>query len=525
MSPTPETDLHADALGLPDASRARVDDSADTPHSWYQWLFDHSLDGVLLTTPSGGILAANPAICELLGYSASEMRRLGRAGVVDTDDPRLAAALDERQSTGRFIGTLTFKARDGRRIPVDVSSRVFTDDEGKQLTSMFVRDATPRLQAEETLRQSEERFRLALRNSPTNVFTADVDLRYTWHYNPPRLMPNDNIIGRRDDEILPPDDAADVIALKQEVIDTGRSLRREVLVTVRNEQHLYDMTLEPIRDAAGAVTGLTAAATDITERWRHEQERAQLLQHAMEARAQAERDAEQARKARELRDRVLAIVSHDLRNPLTAIGLALEAVARETPAPRSEPLEWLIEITRPALAQMQRLIQDLVDSASIEAGQLALKRARTDVPTLLQRAARTFADRYEAAGIHLGYEVTDDLPRPELDGERILQVLGNLLSNALNVVPKGGSVFVVARPHGADILISVRDSGPGIATEDVPHLFEPYWRAPQASAGGTGLGLSIARSIVEAHGGRIWVDTTPGEGATFSFTVPAGDCC
>jgi two-component system phosphate regulon sensor histidine kinase PhoR len=217
---------------------------------------------------------------------------------------------------------------------------------------------------------------------------------------------------------------------------------------------------------------------------------------------------------------VLAIVSHDLRNPLTAILLAINGVERDMPVPHAEPLEWLIDIARPAVSQMQRLIRDLLDMANIEAGRLALKRAPADVALLLERARDAVAARFDEAGIHCDYEVANGLPLAHVDSERIHQVLGNLLSNALNVVSPGGAVSMGARRERDTIVISVHDTGPGIAAGDLPHLFEPFWRAQSAKAEGTGLGLSIARVIVEGHGGRIWADETQSEGATLMFSVP-----
>jgi PAS domain S-box-containing protein len=660
---------------------------------WYQSLFLNSMDGILLTSPDGAILAANPAICRLLGYTEAELCALGRNGVVDRSDPRLAIALEERRATGRLVAQLTLIASDGRRIPVEVSSRVFRDAAGEQRTSMLVRDASERIRAEELLRQSEERFRVALASSPITVYTTDAQLRYTWMYNPHPRFRAEEMLGKRDDELAPAKDIAELMALKRDVLATGRGRRRELRVVVFGEERYFDLTAEPMRDASGAVTGLTVAATDITERWRREQERALLLDLATRAREEAERAHErvtllaavsetladildyehslagvarllvsrlatfcvvdvveeagevrrvevvhadpacqaladelraislgksypylsrhalqtgetelvtrctdddlralaqddhhlatlralrvascvsfplvardhtlgaitlvrddaravfdssdlqlgeeiarraalaidnaqlfrQARRATELRDQILGIVSHDLRTPLATISMALAPF--ESPlAEGSEPLHRMLKVTRQSVDWMQRMIRDLLDVASIDAGRLSIERGPENLRGFLERAHAIFAPSMAEAGIELVLDVPQHLPPVDADGERILQVMGNLLANAGKFARPGGHATLAAQVRDDDVVVSVRDDGPGIPADMLPHIFDRFWHARRtARARGTGLGLSIAKAIVDAHGGRIWVETAEGQGSTFSFSVP-----
>jgi two-component system, cell cycle sensor histidine kinase and response regulator CckA len=157
--------------------------------SWYRSLFKESLDGILLTTPTGAILAANPAICRLLGYSEAELCDRGRAGVVDLEDPRLADALVQRKKMGRVVTELTLLAKDGRRIPVEVSSGVFVDEDGREQTSMLVRDLSERKIAEERLRQSEERYTAVVNVMREGVIVRDMDGRVTaWNPSAERIL-------------------------------------------------------------------------------------------------------------------------------------------------------------------------------------------------------------------------------------------------------------------------------------------------------------------------------------------------
>jgi len=222
----------------------------------------------------------------------------------------------------------------------------------------------------------------------------------------------------------------------------------------------------------------------------------------------------EARHAVGAREKMLAIVSHDLRAPLSTIVLATELL--DDSSSRSP----VIEKIQRAATRMDRLIGDLLDFASIESGGLAMLPRAQDVAAITEEALASF---YELAGkrqLHLSVAVPSDLPRVFCDRDRLLQVLGNLVSNALKVTHGGGSVTVQVKQREHEALFSVSDTGPGIRLAEQARLFERYWRSPDANYKGTGLGLAIAQGIIEAHGGRIWVDSEVGHGATFFFTIP-----
>jgi PAS domain S-box-containing protein len=229
-----------------------------------------------------------------------------------------------------------------------------------------------------------------------------------------------------------------------------------------------------------------------------------------------------AQEAVRQRDRVLGVVSHDLRNPLSAIGMCL--VGLENPSP-DEPAQRaeLLGAIRGSVDWANRLIADLLDVASIEAGKLSFEPRATDSLLLVARAAHMFEHAAGAKEVRLATVVPDDVPPVMADPNRILQTLSNLISNALKYTPSGRTITVSAMPAEAGVVFSVADEGPGIAQDDVPHLFDRFWRAPHGAGGGTGLGLAIAKGIVAAHGGRIWVEPQIGAGCTFNFTVPRAD--
>jgi signal transduction histidine kinase len=232
----------------------------------------------------------------------------------------------------------------------------------------------------------------------------------------------------------------------------------------------------------------------------------------------------QQQRAVRHRDEVLSIVSHDLRNLLSPVLLGargLQAAARAgTLGP--EKLARTLERIVTAGARMGRLIGDLVDLSRLQEGRLSVVRARQHPGELVAEVVEAFRPAAEAKALALDADVPQDLPDVDCDRDRVVQVLGNLVSNAVKATERG-FVRVRAEPRAGEVLFEVADSGPGIAAEDAPHIFDRFRRGAGAAYAGSGLGLAIARGLVEAHGGRIWVESTPGLGSRFLFTLPAFD--
>jgi signal transduction histidine kinase/CheY-like chemotaxis protein len=220
-----------------------------------------------------------------------------------------------------------------------------------------------------------------------------------------------------------------------------------------------------------------------------------------------------AERAIAMRDDVLAIVSHDLRSPLGTILMQAELLAQ-----RPELGKIGMQIARCA-ELMNRLIGDLLDASAINAGRLALDRRRTGLTETLMEAGDTFRSKAEAAGIDL--RVAGLVPDGfvSCDRDRIVQVLSNLIGNAIKFTERGGRVDVSAARSDGDITIEVRDNGPGIAAEQVPHLFERFWRA-KAERHGAGLGLFISQGILASHGASLELETEEGKGSRFFFRLP-----
>ncbi len=231
---------------------------------------------------------------------------------------------------------------------------------------------------------------------------------------------------------------------------------------------------------------------------------------------------QESRRAVRERDEMLAIVSHDLRNPVNAIVMLTGAVlGRDATQDADTPLMPRDEVDaiRSAARQADGLIQDLQDVSRISAGRLRVERRRVSAVELLKEAADMFEPVTGSSSLRLIREY-DIAPIILADKQRLLQVLSNLLGNAVRFTPHGGEIRLSARMQDDMLRIAVHDTGPGVAPEDVPRLFERYWQAPRLLRAGSGLGLFIAKGIVEAHGGEIGVESEVGKGSEFWFTVP-----
>jgi signal transduction histidine kinase len=231
---------------------------------------------------------------------------------------------------------------------------------------------------------------------------------------------------------------------------------------------------------------------------------------------------ETAQQATIARDHALGVVSHDLRNPISAIGMCARALLTATPAEDAER-RGLVTTIVDSTELTQRMIRDLLDVASIEVGRLSVEKRHVDPVIVLDRAVGLFARDAADRGVGLRIASLPPLPTCLGDTERLVQVLANLLGNALRFSERGNEVVVSAAREGAMVEFSVRDNGPGIPASELGKIFERYWTVRRnAPKGGTGLGLAIARGIVEAHGGRLWAESALGQGSTFRFTVPVG---
>ncbi len=234
-------------------------------------------------------------------------------------------------------------------------------------------------------------------------------------------------------------------------------------------------------------------------------------------------DLTRMRRLEIIRRDFVSNVSHELRTPLAAMKAITETLDEgaldDPPAARRFLLRMESEIDN-----LTQLVLELLELSRIESGKVPLKQKKIAPAVLVERAFNRMQLQAERTGLKISYDCAPNLPSIDVDQDRMEQVLVNLIHNAIKFTPPGGEITLLVYQKAHNIIFLVRDTGIGISTENLPRIFERFYKAdPSRSGGGTGLGLSIARHLVEAHGGKIWAESEPGKGSSFYFSLPAGN--
>jgi PAS domain S-box-containing protein len=375
-----------------------------------------------------------------------------------------------------------------------------------------------RQRVEEELRAQEARFRTLANAIPQLAWMTDASGARNWfndrwyEYTGTTF---EEIQGWGWEKVHHPDHVQRVIGGIRRSIETGEPW--EDSHPLRGKDGTFRWFLSralPIRGEDGSIARWLGTNTDITEQKAAGAERERLLALEREARIQAEH-------ATRARDDILAIVAHDLRNPMQTILTAATMIKLR--GKDEDSRNHNVSLIQRSIKEMERQISDLLDVARIEGGSLAIRQERVDVRALISETLELFGPQAHEKEIKITGEIPANLQALSGDRDRLVQVLSNLIGNALKFTTAGGRISLRAGALEGAVQISVEDSGTGISAAHLPHVFDRYWQVDRLSRNGAGLGLPICKGIVEAHGGRIWVESAVGRGTTFHFTVPCAE--
>jgi PAS domain S-box-containing protein len=550
--------------------RKHAEEAVRESEERFRSLTEAAMEGVLIHE-NGIILDANPSLCALTGYTLAELVGQNTLDLIVAPESRELVAKRMRSGATEMYEMVGLR-KDGSKVIVEISSRGATY-RGRSARVVAIHDVTERKQAEEaTLRLLEEQAARSAAESAerrarflaeaSRVLGASFDYHTTLatlarlavpafaDFCTVDMLEADDRIARVGVAHVDPEKEPMLFELARRFGDRGHAgpaalhlqravmagastlvpeVDREMLLAagVSDEHRALIMDLLPCSLLAvplrlgertiGVLSLLTsesgrhfgpddlALAEELARRASLAVENARLF-HA----------AEQATRAR---DEMLGVVAHDLRNPLSTITmvsqLLLEAGSPERTTERKQ-----LEIMRRAAERMKRLISDLLDAKRIESGGLNVDPRAEEVTTVVGDAVEMLRPLATSSSLQLDAAVPDGLPRVMVDPARVQQVLSNLIGNAIKFTPAGGSISVRAELAEDGVCLAVVDTGPGIPTEQLPHIFSHFWQGKRTDRRGVGLGLAIAKAIVEAHQGRIWVESQVGAGTSFYFTVP-----
>jgi PAS domain S-box-containing protein len=365
---------------------------------------------------------------------------------------------------------------------------------------------------EEKLRQVNEELRALVEASPLAIVGYDANGNVvSWHGGAERLFgwTSAEVVGGPLDHV-PPDKIDELHQLRERVLRNGDSLTDLETVRLRKDGSKIEVSISTaaLHDPAGRLSGVVAVYSDIAER-----RRAAANQRAREA----------AEAANRTKSQFLANMSHELRTPLNAIIGFSELLEDQAYGDLNERQHKYVTNILSSGRHLLQLVNDILDLAKVEAGRLTVEASEFTVGTALDDMQRIVEPLALAKRIALTVECGVDLPRLTADRPKVKQILYNLVSNAIKFTPEGGRVDVAAREQAEGIVISVADTGIGIAKEDLERVFLEFEQLDSSYARqqeGTGLGLALTRRLVELHGGRIWVESEIGRGSTFSFVLP-----
>ena len=382
------------------------------------------------------------------------------------------------------------------------------------MTAMILSAFKARRKAENQLQESESKnekqFRVLAEGIPQIVWSANQD-GVVDYYNQRWFQYIGQSIGipidRQFASVIHPEDYESTKLKWNEAFEKGQEFEAEYRIKNREEKYRWHLDrCFPLRNEQGAIVKWLGTATDIHRRKEIEEDLARSIQ---------------------VREELIAVVSHDLKNPLQAIALNAELLA-QLPAKFEKPRQneiWrfsMISIEK-SVHLMSRLISDLLDFAKIESGSLKLDKKLVNLDSVLQESVDFIRPLAEKKKISISFHGCTEASTVDCDQDRISQVVLNLLGNAVKFTPPDGFISIECGLTETELTIKVRDTGPGIPGNYLEHIFDRFWQGQTVHRQGVGLGLAISKGIIESHGGKIWVESQVNVGSTFYFSVPLAE--
>ena len=476
--------------------RMRAEKALRESEERYRMLFERNLAGVFRSTTDGQILECNQAMANILGFDSPQKAREHGALEFYFSDAERATFVEKLKVDGRLSNfEMRLRRKDGSPVWVLANVSLGTSAAGgsRPIEGTFI-NITKRKLAEAT----RDYLASIVESSEDAIIGKSLDgIIQTWNHGAEKLYgyAASEVLGQSVLLLVPVERHKEVEDFLHRIKQGERIEPHETVRIAKGGGRLdVAVTISPLKNADGEIVGASTVGRDITER----------------------------REIERMKSEIVSVVSHELRTPLTSIRGALGLLAGGLLRSQPEKGERMLEIAVSNTDRLVRLINDILDLERLESGKMNMEKRTCNAADLMTQAADSVRDLAEKAGVTLS--VSPYSARLWVDPDRIIQALINLLSNAIKFSPRGKTVWLSATPQADQILFQVKDQGRGIPQEKRESIFERFQQvdaSDRREKGGTGLGLPITRSIVQQHGGRIWVESTLGQGTTFSFTLPS----
>lgn len=466
----------------------------------YEDLFNFAPDGYLVTNSLGVIQEANQAASNLLSVNSFDL--IGKPLVLyiwNQDKLFFRSFITQlQQLSGRVISELTIVPRQGNSFPVEIAASAIRNQQGEIMgIRWLIKDISDRKQAEQALRQSEARFRSLSEYSPMGVFMTNINGQCIYtnpHYQAICGATFEELLGEGCIQFIHPEDREQVIAQWSQAISQQRAFFGEFRY-VHKEGIIRFVRAQSasILSNSGELMGYVGTVEDISE----------------------------SRIIDQMKNEFISIVSHELRTPLASIRGSMGLLASGVLKNKPETAEQMLNIAVHDTERLVRLVNDILDLERLEAHKVNLNKQWCDALTLMRQSVESLQSLALESNIILSVEPTSI--QVWADSDRITQTLVNLVSNAIKFSPPQSTITLNVQDQAEQVLFQVKDQGRGIPADKLETIFGRFQQIDASDSrqkGGTGLGLAICKSIVQQHGGKIWVESAIGQGSTFYFTLP-----